>query len=126
MTTVKLVEVSPNQYVYMEVEESVQVDNAFSINLTNPSDEYIDSEIEHRGVREHVQKTMTNLQDVIRSMMDTTAQALNGAALGDVNKITLEFGIKLGGEAGIPFITNGKAEGAVTIKVEFNPRKSEK
>ena len=35
----------------------------------------------------------------------------------------LEFGITLGGEAGIPFITSGKAEGSVNVTVEFSPKK---
>jgi hypothetical protein len=41
-----------------------------------------------------------------------------------VDKVTLEFGITLGGEAGIPFITSGKAEGSVNVTVEFSPKKS--
>jgi hypothetical protein len=41
-----------------------------------------------------------------------------------VEKVTLEFGITLGGEMGIPYITSGKAEGSVTVTVEFSPKKS--
>lgn len=56
-------------------------------------------------------------------MTHTAAKALQGSAFGNVEKVTLEFGIKLEGEAGIPFITSGKAEGSVNVKVEFAPDK---
>ncbi|MGB0560497.1 MAG: CU044_2847 family protein [Spirulinaceae cyanobacterium] len=42
--------------------------------------------------------------------------------LGDatVEKVTLEFGVNLGGEAGVPYVTKGTAECSLKITVECN------
>ncbi|MEO1619868.1 MAG: CU044_2847 family protein [Cyanobacteria bacterium J06632_3] len=37
---------------------------------------------------------------------------------GNINKVTLQFGIRLSGEAGIPYVTKGTAESNLSITVE--------
>ena len=37
---------------------------------------------------------------------------------GNIDKVTLEFGIKAGGKAGIPYVTEGSAESHLKIVVE--------
>jgi len=115
MATLKAMELENGQWVYMQVDENILFSD------TQPDTQ--DSGFEHKGIKEQASKAVGKLGDLIRAMTDTAAQALSESALGNVNKVTLEFGIKLGGEAGIPFITNGKAEGSVNIKVEFSPKK---
>jgi len=39
-------------------------------------------------------------------------------ATADVEKVTLQFGIQIGGEAGVPYVTKGTAESNLTITVE--------
>jgi Trypsin-co-occurring domain 1 len=42
------------------------------------------------------------------------------------NDLTLEFGVKLAGEAGIPLVTKGSAEGTFKVKAKWNfPNKNE-
>lgn len=84
---------------------------------------------ERKGVMPPSSDTSTHqavnkLGNVIQAMTATAASSVKDSSFGNVNKITLEFGVKLTGEVGIPFITSGKAEGAVNIKVEFAPTKS--
>ena len=40
------------------------------------------------------------------------------------NELTLEFGIKLGGKAGIPFVTEGSAEGTVKVTAKWSTNSS--
>ena len=40
-------------------------------------------------------------------------------AAAEVSEITLKFGIKLGGEAGIPYVTKGTAESNIEIEIEI-------
>jgi hypothetical protein len=44
--------------------------------------------------------------------------AFRDLAGANVDKVTLEFGIKVGGEAGIPYVTKGTAESNIKITVE--------
>jgi Trypsin-co-occurring domain 1 len=38
-----------------------------------------------------------------------------------VSKVTLEFGIQLGGESGVPFIAKGTAQGNVKVTIDWTP-----
>ena len=47
-------------------------------------------------------------------------------AIANVDKVTLEFGIELGGEAGVPYVTKGTAKSNLKITVECSfPDKTE-
>ena len=116
MATLKAMELENGQMVYMQIAEN--------INFINTPADTQDSGFEHKGIKEQAAKAVDKLGDVIRAMSDTAAKALQDSALGNVEKVTLEFGITLGGEMGIPFITSGKAEGSVNVTVEFSPKKS--
>lgn len=122
MAKLKAVELDNGQWVYIQIDEAVTFADTPATNqpITRGGD------FERKGnVSQQAHKAVDKLSDVIRAMSETAAQALQDSALGNVNKITLEFGVKLAGEAGIPFITSGKAEGSVNIKVEFAPKKPE-
>ena len=58
------------------------------------------------------------MQGTIRAYIDYTLQAFRDLAIANVDKVTLEFGIKIGGEAGIPYVTKGSAESNLKITVE--------
>ncbi|MEI6381218.1 MAG: CU044_2847 family protein [Cyanobacteriota bacterium ELA615] len=38
----------------------------------------------------------------------------------DINKVSLEFGIEVGGEPGIPYITKGTAKSNIKVTLECN------
>jgi Trypsin-co-occurring domain 1 len=58
------------------------------------------------------------IDETIRTYTQYTLNALKQVAFANVEKVTLEFGIKVGGEAGIPYITKGTAESNLKITVE--------
>ncbi len=69
------------------------------------------------GMEKAVQKFKT-IEGTIRSYTTHTLNAFKELAVANVDKITLEFGIKVGGEAGIPYVTKGTAESNLKVKVE--------
>jgi len=46
--------------------------------------------------------------------------ALENVAVANVDKMTLELWIKVGGKMGVPFVTEGKAESNLKVTVEFS------
>lgn len=119
MPKIKAIELASGQWVYVQVNES--------ITLAPPSfaaDDDDDGFVRKGGsTPSYAHKAVDKLGDIIRAMSDTAAQALKDSSLGNVEKVTLEFGVTLGGEIGIPYITSGNAEGAVSVTVEFAPKK---
>ena len=59
-----------------------------------------------------------SIEDTIRAYTTHTLSAFRDIAAASVEKVTLEFGIKAGGEAGIPYVTKGTAESNLKITVE--------
>ncbi len=58
------------------------------------------------------------IEGTIRTYTSHTLNAFKGMAGGNVDKVTLEFGIRLSGEAGVPYVTKGTAESNLSITVE--------
>ena len=58
------------------------------------------------------------IEGTIRTYTTHTLSAFKDMAHGNVDKVTLQFGIRVGGEAGIPYVTKGTAESNLSITVE--------
>jgi len=71
-------------------------------------------------------KNFQAIQSTIRAYTNYTLNAFKQVAIANVDKVTLEFGIKIGGETGIPYVTKGTAESNLKITVECSfPKKPE-
>ncbi|MDJ0703302.1 MAG: CU044_2847 family protein [Leptolyngbyaceae cyanobacterium MO_188.B28] len=68
--------------------------------------------------REHVAQSFRAIETTIRTYTTYTLNAFKELAVANVDKVTLEFGIKVGGEAGIPYVTKGTAESNLKITVQ--------
>lgn len=58
------------------------------------------------------------IEDTIRAYTIISLNAFKKRAIPDVNKVTLEFGLELGGEAGVPYVTKGTAKSNLKVTVE--------
>ena len=58
------------------------------------------------------------IESTIRAYTNHTMNAFKNMACANVEKVTLEFGLKVGGEAGVPYVTKGTAESNLKITVE--------
>ncbi|XOF35264.1 MAG: CU044_2847 family protein [Candidatus Electrothrix sp. YB6] len=66
-----------------------------------------------------------SMQNTIRGYTTQSLNAFRNLAGANVDKVTLEFGIRVGGEAGIPYVTKGSADSNIKITVECSFPKEE-
>jgi len=57
------------------------------------------------------------IEGTIRTYTAYTMNAFKDMATANVESVTLEFGLKVGGEAGVPYVTKGTAESNLKITV---------
>ena len=74
---------------------------------------------EAKGLRElrHL-SNFRAIESTIKAYTSYTLNAFKQVAIANVDKVTLEFGIKIAGEAGVPYVTKGTAESNLKITVE--------
>ena len=58
------------------------------------------------------------IEATIKAYTIHTLAAFRQVAIANVDKVTLEFGIEIGGEAGVPYVTKGTAKSNLKITVE--------
>ncbi len=120
MTKLTPLKLDDGTVIYIETTEDVQVPEA----VTPDEEKELtrgDLGKESKGVRETTQQIVTSfqaLEGTIRAYTNHTLNAFRKVANANVNKVTLEFGLKVGGEAGVPYITKGTAESNLKITVE--------
>jgi hypothetical protein len=72
-------------------------------------------------IGERTKKFQQTLESTVNGyaamMLGTIKQGLKDSLTP--NKVTLEFGLQLGGEAGVPFVTKGTAEANVKVTIEW-------
>ena len=66
------------------------------------------------------------IDKTIKAYTNYALKAFKEVATANVDKVTLEFGINIGGSTGIPFVTQGTVESNLKITVEctFPPKKN--
>lgn len=126
---VKLTPIQLNQdtTIYVEVSEDVEVTDAPLANAplaVAPDDEDEVSPTD-KGVKEDLQKQISDLQSTIFAYTTYALAALKRVNVAKINKVTLEFGVEMGGEAGIPYVTKGTVKSNLKIQVESNFSDSE-
>lgn len=67
---------------------------------------------------QQVAQSFRAIEGTIRTYTSHTLNAFKELACANVERVTLEFGLKLGGEAGVPYVTKGTAESNLKITVE--------
>ncbi|HSM80794.1 MAG TPA: CU044_2847 family protein [Nodosilinea sp.] len=72
----------------------------------------------NQAVQTHAAQSFKAIEGTIRTYTSYTMNAFKDMATANVEKVTLEFGLKVGGEAGVPYVTKGTAESNLKITVE--------
>lgn len=77
---------------------------------------------EERGSRSNATQQLiqnfANVQNTIKAFAEYSLNSFKQISNADVDKVTLEFGINIGGEAGIPYVTKGSVGSNLKITVE--------
>jgi hypothetical protein len=121
MTSLTPLQIDDNTIIYIEASEVVDVP-------ITPSHEeglttYGDTTSNSEKIRDNFDRLKSTLTHYTLSTIDAFKQAGN-TEIANIDKVTLKFGIKIAGEAGIPYITKGTAESNLEITVECSfPKK---
>lgn len=72
-------------------------------------------------------QSMEMVQNTIRTYTVYCLNAFKNCAAANVDEVTLEFGVNLSADAGIPYIASGKAQSnlKITVKCSYNKLGSE-
>ena len=65
-----------------------------------------------------IQQQLPTVKNTITQYTRYVLNAFQDLGNGNVDKVNLEFGLKIAGSAGIPYITEGSAEANLQITVE--------
>lgn len=71
-----------------------------------------------KGIGNQAIRNFQAMQSTIRTYTAYTLNAFKDMATANVDKVTLEFGITVAGESGVPYVTKGSAECNLKITVE--------
>jgi hypothetical protein len=68
-------------------------------------------------VQDQVVQNFQAIEGTIRGYTTYTLNAFRNLAIANIDTVTLKFGIEIGGEAGIPYVTKGTAKSNLNIEV---------
>ncbi len=107
------IHIDDDTVIYIEVTEDVKVT---STTLTDNEEQ---SPVT-RGLREDFKTNFQDFQSTIFTYTSYTLAAFKKVAVAEISKVTLEFGLEIGGEMGVPYITKGTAKSNLKVTVECN------
>lgn len=114
------IQLDDNTIIFMESTEDA---TAPPVSLQQPDEEEEESPVT-RGLpsandaqKQGIQSFQA-IEGTIRAYTTYTLNAFKSLAVANIDKVTLKFGIEIGGEAGIPYITKGTAKSNLNIEVE--------
>ena len=109
-------------------ETTIYIEVSYDINA--PAIPAVEAE-KTRGSRDVQQTTQqviqnfANLQKTIKAFAVYTLNSFKQISNANVDKVTLEFGVNIGGEAGIPYVTKGSVGSNLKITVECSFKQTE-
>jgi hypothetical protein len=128
MTKLTPIQLDDNTIIFIEYTEDVTTP---SLIVQKPDEEEEEAPVT-RGlpsVTQAQQQAMQSFQAIegtIRAYTTYTLRAFRNMAVANIDKVTLKFGIEIGGETGIPYVTKGTAKSNLNIEVQCSfPSKSD-
>ena len=118
------IELEDGTVVYIESSEDVDVTETTAPYRDDDEDDEEETLTTRGGGMDTAIQKFKSIEGTIRAYTSHTLNAFKEVAAANVDKVTLEFGVKVGGEAGIPYVTKGTAESNLKITVEcsFPPK----
>jgi len=119
MTKLTPIILEDNTVIYIETTENVE---APPVKPEEPAEEEEETTTDYNlnpaQLQQQIAQNFPEIQKTIRAYTLYTLNAFKKIAIANVDKVTLEFGIELGGEAGVPYVTKGTAKSNLKITVE--------
>lgn len=127
LTKLVPVQLEDGSVLYVEAQDDTETTSIVS---TDP----FDSGEQRRGgakginipARVNPAQSMQMVQSTIRTYTVYCLNAFKDISLANVDEVTLEFGVNLSADAGIPYIASGKAQSnlKITVKCSFDKKES--
>ncbi|MGD1940577.1 MAG: CU044_2847 family protein [Leptolyngbyaceae cyanobacterium] len=124
MTKLIPVQVDANTVIYIEPTPEVTIPTAAEKPSPAANRELTreDLDLGDKGALEEAARrtveSFAAMETTIKTYTQRTLDAFKELGSANVDKVKLEFGINLGGEAGVPYVTKGTAECSLKITVE--------
>jgi hypothetical protein len=114
MSKIIPLQIDENTTIYVESQEDT------AVLKPGGAPDYSGGRVTRGGTGEEpaISARMDTLEATLRHFTRRALAPFKEIAEANVDKVTLEFGVTLGGEMGIPFITKGSAESALKVTVE--------
>ncbi|BDM83552.1 CU044_2847 family protein [Acaryochloris marina] len=109
MTQLAPIHLDDGTVIYIEAEDAISAPSQPESDGTTRTS---------KGMGETALKNFQAMQGTIRTYTSYTLNAFKEVATANVDKVTLEFGVKVAGEGGVPYITKGSGESNLKITVE--------
>ena len=106
------VQLDENTTIYIEITEDIDA----PVFLEDNSDDIDD--VQNKGINDDLRKHIQDFQSTIFTYTNYALTAFKRVTVANISKVTLEFGVELGGEMGVPYITKGTAKSNLKIQVE--------
>ncbi|MDZ8188545.1 MAG: CU044_2847 family protein [Nostoc sp. ChiSLP02] len=127
MTQLTPIHLEDGTIIYIEATNNIDAP-AVNIEVSPEGEEeaLIDKGWDADAAQRQIVQNFQAIEGTIRAYTVYSLNAFKKIPVANIDKVTLEFGIKVGGEAGIPYITKGTAESNLKITVECSfPDKAE-
>ncbi|MFS0519600.1 CU044_2847 family protein [Nostoc sp. UIC 10607] len=120
MTKVIPIKLDDNTVIYIEATDDVNIPVVNTVVLDEEEEEeaLVGKGMSPEQIRQKMMQNFLSIQNTIRTYTVYTLNAFKQIPIAEVNKVTLEFGIEMGGEAGVPYVTKGTAKSNMKITVE--------
>jgi hypothetical protein len=115
MSQIKSIKLPSGKIILMETDENIIMPDLSALSETEQDESGL------RAKGEWSDTAMKKLQDLsgtLESLAAFIPSAIKQAGGANVEKVIFKFGVKLGGEAGIPYITKGSVEGNIEIEID--------
>ncbi|OUL36099.1 CU044_2847 family protein [Nostoc sp. 106C] len=119
MTKLTPIQLDDNTIIYIEASEDINVPIIIAKEPAEDEEEALtDKGISPEELRKQIVQNFQVVQHTIRAYTVYSLNAFKQIPIDNINKVTLEFGIEMGGEAGVPYVTKGTAKSNMKITVE--------
>ncbi|MBD2358152.1 hypothetical protein H6G41_26670 [Tolypothrix sp. FACHB-123] len=120
MTKVIPIKLDDNTVIYIEATEDLNIPVVNNAVLDEEEEEeaLVNKGMSSDQIRQKMMQNFLSIQNTIRTYTVYTLNAFKQIPIANVDKVTLEFGIEMGGEAGVPYVTKGTAKSNMKITVE--------
>ena len=109
MTQLAPIHLEDGSIIYVEAEDDVTAPNVSTTQGTTRTS---------KGAGDVAVQSFQAMQGTIRTYTAYTLNAFKEMATANVDKVTLEFGVKVAGAGGVPYITKASGECNLKITVE--------